>query len=159
VKRDEAPRSRSCTQISTLSDGRALLFSYYDKTTPGTIMRKSLAGSTMPERIDGRYVVARLNPAGQTASDIWMRVLGRSAATSVLSSLVARFWSAADIGPRPFLQSNANESGPSFSPGSDWLAYESDETRRYEVYIQSFPTAGRKYQASIDGGRIPGMEP
>ena len=136
-------------------DGNSLLFSYFDKTTPATIMRKSLAGNSMPDRIgtwgdpprpalflrwspDGRYVVARLNPGTQTGADIWMMPM-----------------SPPDQKPRPFLQTNANEGGPSFSPGSDWLAYDSDETRRLEVYIQSFPTGGRKYQASINGGRTP----
>jgi Tol biopolymer transport system component len=57
--------------------------------------------------------------------------------------------------PRPYLQSNANEGAPNISPSSDWLAYTSDETRRFEVYVQSFPNPGRKYQVSVNGGDVP----
>jgi hypothetical protein len=56
---------------------------------------------------------------------------------------------------RPYLESNASESGPSLSPTSDWLAYVSDETRRLEVYVQSFPNPGRRFQVSINGGSNP----
>src|SRR5258705_11530558 len=35
----------------------------------------------------------------------------------------------------PLLQSPFNEDQPQFSPDGPWLAYESDETGRYEVYV------------------------
>ena len=57
--------------------------------------------------------------------------------------------------PRPYLQGSANETAPNLAPSSDWLAYASDETRRFEVYVQSFPNPGRKYQVSVTGGAAP----
>src|SRR5688500_4395919 len=36
-----------------------------------------------------------------------------------------------------------------------WLAYASDEGKRYEIYVQTFPTPGGKRQISTNGGRFP----
>ena len=46
----------------------------------------------------------------------------------------------------------ANEVGPQFSPDGRWLAYDSDETGRPEVYVVSFPEIGRTAQVSTQGG-------
>ena len=44
---------------------------------------------------------------------------------------------------------------PQFSPDGRWLAYESDETGRREVYVISFPELGGKKQVSTQGGATP----
>ena len=42
------------------------------------------------------------------------------------------------------------------SPDGKWIAYTSDESKRQEeVYVQSFPAAGAKYQISTEGGTQP----
>ncbi len=51
--------------------------------------------------------------------------------------------------------SAANESFPHFSPDGRWLAYDSDETGRPEVYVVSFPEVGRREQVSTEGGAYP----
>lgn len=43
---------------------------------------------------------------------------------------------------------------PQFSPDGRWLAYISNETGREEVYVQSFPPGGGKWQVSRNGGRL-----
>jgi hypothetical protein len=43
----------------------------------------------------------------------------------------------------------------SFSPDDRWLAFASNESGRNEVYVQAFPTPGRKWQISTDGGSHP----
>jgi hypothetical protein len=40
-------------------------------------------------------------------------------------------------------------------PSPHWIAYQSDESDRYQVYIQSFPEARAPFQISTDGGRYP----
>ena len=52
----------------------------------------------------------------------------------------------------PFLTSPANELIATFSPNGKWVAYESDETGRYEIYVGAFPGPGGKWQISNDGG-------
>jgi Tol biopolymer transport system component len=55
----------------------------------------------------------------------------------------------------PFLQSPANEAGAALSPNGKWLAYQSDESGRYEVYVTAFPGPGGKWQVSNGGGGFP----
>jgi hypothetical protein len=55
----------------------------------------------------------------------------------------------------PFLNSPANERGAVLSPHGKWLAYDSDESGRYEVYVTAFPDHGGKWQVSNDGGNSP----
>jgi serine/threonine-protein kinase len=56
---------------------------------------------------------------------------------------------------QPFLQSPFNESAPRFSPDGHWLAYVSDESGRYEIYVQPYPGPGGKWQISTEGGTEP----
>ena len=45
---------------------------------------------------------------------------------------------------------------PALSPDSKWMAYDSDESGRVEVYLQSFPDpTGSRKQVSISGGTEP----
>jgi Tol biopolymer transport system component len=43
----------------------------------------------------------------------------------------------------------------SMSPDGKWMAYASNETGRYEVWIEPFPGTGRRYQMTRDGGSHP----
>jgi dipeptidyl aminopeptidase/acylaminoacyl peptidase len=55
----------------------------------------------------------------------------------------------------PFLNSPANEASAVLSPNGKWLAYISDESGRYEVYVTAFPGPGGKWQISNGGGSSP----
>jgi Tol biopolymer transport system component len=55
----------------------------------------------------------------------------------------------------PFLRTPANEGAPSFSPDGHWMVYASDESGRWEIYVQPYPGPGGKLQISTDGGREP----
>lgn len=57
--------------------------------------------------------------------------------------------------PVPFLQSESNETQGRFSPDGRWIAYMSDESGQFEVYIRPFPGPGGKRQVSISGGAFP----
>ena len=60
-----------------------------------------------------------------------------------------------DRKPAPFLTTKFNEDFAEFSPDGRWVAYHSDESGRYEVYVTSFPGAGGKWQISTAGGSRP----
>jgi Tol biopolymer transport system component/predicted Ser/Thr protein kinase len=60
---------------------------------------------------------------------------------------------------QPFLQTRFNEAAPRFSPDGHWLAYVSDESSRYEVYVQPYPGPGGKWQISTEGGTEPVWNP
>jgi serine/threonine protein kinase len=57
--------------------------------------------------------------------------------------------------PIPFLRSEFIEMQPQFSPDGKWVAYASDESGRFEVYVAPFPGPGRKWQISSSGGLDP----
>ena len=56
---------------------------------------------------------------------------------------------------RPYLTTSARELGARVSPDGRWVAYTSDETGRDEVYVQSYPTPGRRTLVSAQGGMHP----
>jgi eukaryotic-like serine/threonine-protein kinase len=86
--------------------------------------------------LDGRFIIYyEINP--KTKRDIWVLPLF------------------GDQKPFPFLQTEANEVGAQLSPDGRWMAYISDETGEYEVYVRSFPEARGQRQISTKGGSGP----
>jgi Tol biopolymer transport system component len=59
----------------------------------------------------------------------------------------------------PFVKTPFNESVPRFSHDGRWLVYVSNESGRYEVYVQPYPGPGGKWQISTDGGTEPAWNP
>jgi Tol biopolymer transport system component len=57
--------------------------------------------------------------------------------------------------PRPIETTPFVETTPAFSPDGRWLAYASDETGRFEVYVRPWPGPGQKYLVSSGGGGEP----
>ena len=59
--------------------------------------------------------------------------------------------------PRPFLRTPFNERFGRFSPEPNprWVAYDSDESGRFEVYVQAFPEPKGKRLISNGGGQYP----
>ncbi len=89
--------------------------------------------------LDGQLLAfTEINPA--TGYDIWvLRLSDRKA--------------------QPFLRTPFNESVPQFSPDGRWLAYISDESGRWEIYVQPYPGPGGKWQISTEGGTEPVWNP
>jgi Tol biopolymer transport system component len=86
---------------------------------------------------DGRYLIFRgIDP--KTRYDAWMFPLEGRDPTALKA-----------------LQSEANEGAPALSPSGRWLAYASDESGRYEIYVQRFPDGGGKRQVSAAGALAP----
>jgi serine/threonine-protein kinase len=56
---------------------------------------------------------------------------------------------------RPVRESPANETDGRISPDGRWLAHQSDESGRREVYVTPFPDGGRSWQISGSGGMYP----
>ena len=54
-----------------------------------------------------------------------------------------------------FLGTPFNEAQARFSPNTRWVAYASDESGRFEVYVRPFPAASGQTQISIAGGTQP----
>ncbi len=57
--------------------------------------------------------------------------------------------------PAVFVATPSLEVYPSFSPDGRWIAYTSDESGLFEVYVRPFPGPGGRWEISTGGGRIP----
>lgn len=57
--------------------------------------------------------------------------------------------------PEAFLQTSFDERQAMFSPDGRWLAYVSNESGTYEVYVRGFPDRAGKWQVSNGGGSWP----
>jgi serine/threonine-protein kinase len=57
-----------------------------------------------------------------------------------------------DRQPYSWLKTKFNEWGAAFSRDGKWVAYTSDESGQYEIYVRSFADAGGKRQISTAGG-------
>jgi len=85
---------------------------------------------------DGRFLLFRsIDP--QTGFDLWVLPVS------------------ADKKPFPFLKTPFDERNGQFSPDGKWIAYQSNESGRFEIYVQPFPGPGRKFQISNSGGTQP----
>jgi Tol biopolymer transport system component len=89
---------------------------------------------------DGRFILF-MERGDQTRMDVWaLPLFGDRKEYQLLNS--------------PF-----DEQNPQLSPDGRWLAYTSDETGKYEIYVQSFSSEGKlgadKRIVSTGGGTLP----
>jgi Tol biopolymer transport system component len=63
--------------------------------------------------------------------------------------------SLADGKAQAIVQTRFREGMPDLSPDGRWLAYVSNETGRFEVYVQAFPGGAGKRLISLEGGTEP----
>jgi eukaryotic-like serine/threonine-protein kinase len=89
---------------------------------------------------DGKFLLFfRIDPTLHTQRDIWLLRLDPASKPK------------AD----PWLATPFNERFAKFSPDGHWVAYESDDSGRYEIYVAPFPGPGGKRQISTGGGTFP----
>jgi eukaryotic-like serine/threonine-protein kinase len=68
-----------------------------------------------------------------------------------------RLWVAEmpDLKTRPLLKGSQTTRNGEFSPDGKWVAYNSNETGKWEIYVISFPDLHGKWQVSNNGGTQP----
>ena len=60
-----------------------------------------------------------------------------------------------DRKPLPVAATPFIEDAPTFSPDGRWIAYTSNESGQFQVYVERFPVSAGKYQVSQNGGGQP----
>jgi serine/threonine protein kinase len=98
-----------------------------------------------PTDSSGDFLLLTASGGMKTQVDIWsLRVTpnGRVAPGATLE---------------PYLRTTARETNARFAPGHNqhWIAYQSDESGRMEIYVQAFPPKGGKVPVSTQGGIFP----
>ena len=135
---DESPVwSRDGTRIAWVSGRRTV-------TARGAMAElpdEALYRSDSPIRLsdwsaDGQWLVASESRPG-TRDDVWL--------------VPAR----PGVEPRAYAQSPFNEMQGAISPDGKWLAYASDESGRFEIYVDAFPNAGARGRLTSGGGLDP----
>ena len=132
-------------------DGLRIAFNSNRGTSGGrNLFWQTVDGTSAPERLmpdtfvdqfptawssDGRLLVFSQFASG-TSGDLWLL-------------------SANDRKSTPLLTTTASEGDARISPDGRWLAYQSDQSGRFEVYVTTFPQPSRAWQVSLDGGRVP----
>ncbi len=56
---------------------------------------------------------------------------------------------------RPYIRRNINQREAVWSPCGKWVAYSSDESGRWEIYVEPYPGPGPKVSVSTEGGQQP----
>ncbi len=99
----------------------------------------------------------RIADAGNFQASDWSRE-GSTALVSVTEPDTGRdimVFSTATGRTRPFVIGRGTQVQPRFSPDERWVAYTSNETGRWEVFVESFRVPGSRHQVSISGGSQP----
>jgi Tol biopolymer transport system component len=112
---------------------------FYQRPTSGSTEERPLFGSNSVFKNlsqitrDGTYLVFD-DLARTTQRDLWVVALK------------------GDHQAIPYLRTPFNETSGAISPDGRWMVYQSDESGRMEIYVQSFPAPGNKIRISTDGG-------
>jgi Tol biopolymer transport system component len=83
---------------------------------------------------DGRFLLYTTPSDPKTGADIWYLPL------------------TGDRKPIAFLHTSSDERASQFSPDGHWVAYQSNESGPYEIYVRPFPGPGGQWQVSTSGG-------
>ena len=134
-------------------DSRQVLF----QADNSSMFRKDVSG-TQPDRqvtwsrnrhwpmdwsFDGRWILYSV-VAGDAKRDLWVLPVSPSGNPDEAKA-------------QPYIGTRHDEDMARFSPEPipRWVAYQSDESGRQEIYVQSFPELGNKYMISTNGGQFP----
>ena len=133
---DQLPHWSPDGKTVTFSSNRENHFSVYERTSDGSRPEHPLADLGVQQAgiwdwsSDGRFWLLMKN------YELW-------------------YMSSSGHDPKPFVRVNGAIRNAQFSPDGKWVAYSSNESGSWEVYVSSFPNAVSKWQVSRDGGEEP----
>ena len=129
------------SRVVYATDGKADVYQMYEQPSDGTgglnlLFESDENKNPQDWSSDGRYILYA-SQNSMTGSDLWaLPLFGERKPIEVART--------------PFREFEGR-----FSPDGHWVAYESTETGRAEIYVQPFPGPGPKSQISVGGGAYP----
>ncbi len=128
-------------------DGRRVAFGKLDRSGRAVAWQHADRIDAAEVLVRGSAIQSSWSPDGRSlalvdADDIWIASIGTGGA--VLS---------------PLARTPDREGWPEISPDGRWLAYASNASGRFEVYVQPFPGPGARQQVSLEGGESPAWNP
>jgi eukaryotic-like serine/threonine-protein kinase len=129
------------------SDGKRIVY-YAGEANSGDLFEVGSGGTGEPQLLaaderekrptsvsrDGQWIF--FNSAGGTGMDIGL-------------------WSATERRAKSWLATPFRESNATISSDGKWVAYQSDESGRWEIYVRAFPESDQKWLVSNGGGVMP----
>ncbi len=134
-------------------DGSSVIYASIEASASGrtTFFRKPVDGSREPQKlatVNGRSYLVSISPGGDRLT-IVKATNTQSRVGDILSVAVP------EGTETPVVATNADEYSASPSPDGRWLAYQSNESGRYEVYVRDLREGGGRWQVSTAGGEEP----
>jgi Tol biopolymer transport system component len=130
-----SPDGRVIVFNSIRAGGNDLYQRPLDGSAPETLL---LANSEVKQPSDwspdGRFVLYRSRDRLGPATGLWALPLAPGSK------------------PFPVVKTTFNNTDGQFSPDGQWIAYQSDESGRVEIYVQPFPGPGGRERISTNGG-------
>jgi Tol biopolymer transport system component len=132
-------------------DGSRIVFASNQEGGVWQIFEKRSDGTGPEERIlktdrqdvptdwsaDGRFLVYEERDPRTSKRDLWLLPM------------------TGDRNPMRYMETPFDEFQGQFSPDGKWMAYGSEESGRWEIYVQPIPASGGKWQVSNAGGTQP----
>lgn len=113
---------------------------------PASLMAARIAQTPWSITPDGQRL-AYYERSSETGFDLWTVPIRRSTGGFNVGQ------------PEQFLRTKSFEVYPSFSPDGRWMAYASNESGIWEIYVRRFPDDGTKVRVSTAGGVVPRWSP
>ena len=132
-------------------DGKTLYFSSNTKGTPA-VYRKAVEGAGEVELVHSSE--DSLQPTS-VSPDGRLLLVNRSSASAASRSDVMALPVEPAGALAPFRATEFAEAVGSFSPDGRWVAWASNESGEFEIYVTPFPGPGRRWQVSPHGGVYP----
>lgn len=134
------------TPSAWTADNRVIFTHVIPGRLRGVISAQSAEGTGAPERLTdgccgslsktGSLIFMQVNDARESDIDLHYRAPGETT-------------------PKVFLERAGSQENPTLSTDGAYVAYQSNESGRYEVYVRPFPSGGGQWQVSLSGGSDP----
>jgi serine/threonine-protein kinase len=136
------------------ADGRTIYYVVVDPSgRKSALMRRPADGSRDADQvaaIDSRAHLMAVTPDEKTALVDYQIVDARGGKGEIVALPLV-----ANARPQTLVASAFDDYSGSWSPDRRWLAYQSDESGRAEVYVRDMSSGGGRWQVSTSGGEEP----
>ncbi len=130
-------------------DGRSIAYAKAEGTPPNVFVERLGVGT------EGQRLVRSIH---QSFPQAWSPDGATIVYVTIVPKTGADVWMVPTRGeptPAPLLVTPSSENRVRISPDGRWIAYNSNESGVFDVFVTRFPQPGQKWPVSIAGGQLP----